>query len=53
MREKKAVEEMKEAYTEPKLELIAFEIEDVITSSEGLYVPEEDELPFIPANPNR
>ena len=40
---------MKKEYLAPEIELIRLEMIDVITSSELDYVPEEDELPLIPA----
>lgn len=38
---------MKTMYEQPELEIIKFQVADVITESEG-----EDELPQFPADPN-
>lgn len=39
---------MRELYTSPELEIIRFQMNDVITTSPL----DENELPFVPANPN-
>lgn len=39
---------MKELYTQPELEIIRFQMNDVITTSKL----DENELPMVPANPN-
>ena len=37
---------MKEKYTAPEMEIVEFEVEDVITTSGGGLTPDDNELPI-------